>query len=61
MQNEPAIHEAQSLLDVRESKRKVSDEIERIGFMAYSEKCRMKYDTFWAELEARRKERHKAA
>ena len=61
MQNEPTIHEPQSLLDVREWKRKASEEIERIGFTAFGEKCRTKYEAFWAELEVQHKERHKAA
>ncbi len=39
MSNEPTIHEPQSLLDVREWKRKTSEEIERIGFKAFREKC----------------------
>jgi len=61
MQNETTIHEPQSLLEVREWKRKASEEIERIGFKAYGEKCREKFAPFWAELEAHRKNKPKAA
>jgi len=53
--------EPQSLLEVREWKRKVSEEIERIGSRAYTEKCRVKYAPFLAEIEARRKNKPQAA
>ena len=39
MSNEPVIHEPASLLEVREWKRHVSEEVERLGYAAFREKC----------------------
>lgn len=39
MSNEPVIHEPTSLLEVREWKRHVSEEIERLGYVAFRENC----------------------
>jgi len=61
MQNEPPEFEPQSLLEVREWKVKVSEEIERMGSKAFTEKCRADFAPFWAEMEAHRKNKPKAA
>lgn len=61
MPNNYTIHEPQSLLDVREWKRKASEEIERIGFKAYAEKCHAnpRIKALREELEAKRKAKTK--
>jgi hypothetical protein len=61
MLNDPAIHEPQSLLDVREWKRKASEEIERIGFKAYGEKCHENVKALRERIERGRKSGNKAA
>lgn len=57
MQNELTTEEPKSLLEVREWKRKASEEIERIGFKAYAEKCHAdpKIKALREEMEHNRK------
>jgi hypothetical protein len=61
MQNDSVEFEPKSLLEVREWKAKVSAEIEQMGSRAFTEKCREEFAPFWAELEAHRKGKPKAA
>ncbi len=61
MKNDAKYPEPASLLEVRQWKRKTSDEIRELGFKSFRSKCEAEFKSFWAQVAQNRKPKHRAA